>query len=244
VAGFCEHGNKHSVSIKKADCCLTRWVTISFSNNILHHGVGWYELGSVPIHFEGKVSFASTRRSISVHWWRGGKDIRILNISTHLSFNQNINFRLRYRIQHKTEDSCTVLIPYRCSETRFSYSPTAAQQSKVPQVMWKHFKWNTWNYVNFVIKLRHFSIKMCCGDNLKICSVKIDLQFNLFMGWICNTRGWGYMRSAYKILVGKPEGKRPLGWRRRRWEDSIRMDLREIGWEVVNWMHLAQDMDQ
>jgi hypothetical protein len=43
-----------------------------------------------------------------------------------------------------------------------------------------------------------------------------------------------YMRNAYTILVGKPEGKRPLGRLRRRWEDSIRMDLKEISWEVVD----------
>jgi len=52
------------------------------------------------------------------------------------------------------------------------------------------------------------------------------------------------MRNAFKILVGKPEGKRPLGRPRRRWEDNIGMDLRETGWEVVEWMHLAQDRDQ
>jgi hypothetical protein len=51
------------------------------------------------------------------------------------------------------------------------------------------------------------------------------------------------MRNAYNILVGKPEGKRPGGRRRSRWEDNIRMDLREIGWEVVDWMRLAQDRD-
>jgi len=45
-------------------------------------------------------------------------------------------------------------------------------------------------------------------------------------------------------LVGKPEGKRPLGRPRRRWEDNIRMDLREVGWESVDWMHLAQDRGQ
>jgi hypothetical protein len=44
-------------------------------------------------------------------------------------------------------------------------------------------------------------------------------------------------------LVGKPEGKRPVGRPRRRWKDNIRMDLRKIGWEDVDWMHLAQDMD-
>jgi hypothetical protein len=54
----------------------------------------------------------------------------------------------------------------------------------------------------------------------------------------------GEERKVYKILVGKPEGKRPLGRPRRRWEDGIRMDLREIGWGSVDWMQLAQDRDQ
>jgi hypothetical protein len=49
---------------------------------------------------------------------------------------------------------------------------------------------------------------------------------------------------AYRILVGKPEGKRPLGRPRRRWVDNIRMDLREIGWDGMDWIDLAQNMDQ
>jgi hypothetical protein len=49
---------------------------------------------------------------------------------------------------------------------------------------------------------------------------------------------------VYKILVGKPEGKRPLGRSRRRWEDDIRMDFKEIRWEGIVWMHLAQDRDR
>jgi hypothetical protein len=52
------------------------------------------------------------------------------------------------------------------------------------------------------------------------------------------------IRNAYSILVGKSEGRRHLVGSRRRWEDNIRMDLREIGWEVVDWIHLAQDRDQ
>jgi hypothetical protein len=52
------------------------------------------------------------------------------------------------------------------------------------------------------------------------------------------------MRNAYKILVRRPEGKRSLGRHRHRWEDNIRMDLREIGWEGMDWIHLAQDRDQ
>jgi hypothetical protein len=47
-----------------------------------------------------------------------------------------------------------------------------------------------------------------------------------------------------KGLVGKPEGKRPLGRPRRRWEDGIRMDLREIGLEGVDWIRLSQDRDR
>jgi hypothetical protein len=51
-------------------------------------------------------------------------------------------------------------------------------------------------------------------------------------------------RNAYKVLVGKPEGKRPVGRPRRRWEDNIKMDLREIGWSGMDWIDLAQDRDQ
>jgi hypothetical protein len=50
----------------------------------------------------------------------------------------------------------------------------------------------------------------------------------------------GEMRNAYIILVGKPEGKTPFGRTRHRQENSIRISFREIGWEGVDWMHLAQ----
>jgi hypothetical protein len=51
---------------------------------------------------------------------------------------------------------------------------------------------------------------------------------------------WGG-RGAYRVLVRRPEGKRPLGRPRRRWEDGIKMDLREIGIDGANWIRLAQD---
>jgi hypothetical protein len=54
----------------------------------------------------------------------------------------------------------------------------------------------------------------------------------------------GEERKVYKSLVGKPEGKRPLGRPRRRWEDGIRMALREIGLGGVDWIRLAQDIDR
>jgi hypothetical protein len=54
----------------------------------------------------------------------------------------------------------------------------------------------------------------------------------------------GEKRNAYSILVGKPKGKRQLGRPRHRWMDNIQIDLREIGWDVMDWIDLAQDRDQ
>jgi hypothetical protein len=55
----------------------------------------------------------------------------------------------------------------------------------------------------------------------------------------------GEKRKAYKLLVGKPEGKRPLGRPRRRWVDNkIGMDLGEVGWSDVDWIGLAQDRNR
>jgi hypothetical protein len=53
---------------------------------------------------------------------------------------------------------------------------------------------------------------------------------------------WG-RRGAYRVLVGKPEGRRPLERPRRRWEGNIKMDLREVGWGGIDWIDLAQDRD-
>jgi hypothetical protein len=54
----------------------------------------------------------------------------------------------------------------------------------------------------------------------------------------------GEGRGVYRVLVGRPEGKRPLGRPRRRWKDNIKIDLREMGKDGVNWIHLAQDKVQ
>jgi hypothetical protein len=54
----------------------------------------------------------------------------------------------------------------------------------------------------------------------------------------------GEERKVYKVLVGKPEGRRPLGRPRLRWEDGVRMDLREIGLGGMYWIRLAQDRDR
>jgi hypothetical protein len=52
------------------------------------------------------------------------------------------------------------------------------------------------------------------------------------------------MKNAYKISVGKAEGSRTIGRHRNRWEDNTKISLREIGWDGVDWIHLAQDKDQ
>jgi hypothetical protein len=62
------------------------------------------------------------------------------------------------------------------------------------------------------------------------------------VGGTCGTHGEG--RGVYRVLVGRPEGRRPLGRPRRRWKDNIKMDLREIGIDGVNWIQLAQDRVQ
>jgi hypothetical protein len=54
----------------------------------------------------------------------------------------------------------------------------------------------------------------------------------------------GAKMNAYRILLRKSEGKRPIGRPRRRWVDDIKIDLREIGWYGMAWIHLAQDRDQ
>jgi hypothetical protein len=54
----------------------------------------------------------------------------------------------------------------------------------------------------------------------------------------------GEKRNAYRLLVGKPEGKKPLGRQRSRWVDNIRMDLGEVGWGDVDWIGLAKDRDR
>jgi hypothetical protein len=64
------------------------------------------------------------------------------------------------------------------------------------------------------------------------------------MRWAGHAARMGERRNAYRNLVGKPEGKRPLGRPRRRWVNNIKMDLREVGWDVRDWIDLAQDRDR
>jgi hypothetical protein len=64
------------------------------------------------------------------------------------------------------------------------------------------------------------------------------------MRWAGHVSRMGEKRNAYRLLVGKPEGRRPLGRPRHRWLDNIRMDLVEVGWGDVEWIGLSQDRDR
>jgi hypothetical protein len=64
------------------------------------------------------------------------------------------------------------------------------------------------------------------------------------MRWAGHVAHMGEGKGVYRVLVGRPEGKRPLGRTRYRWEDNIKMDLREIGIDGANWIQLAQDRVQ
>jgi hypothetical protein len=68
-----------------------------------------------------------------------------------------------------------------------------------------------------------------------------DILFNFFLS---DLKFYVFLViGAYRVLVGKPEGRRPLGRSRYRWEDNIRMDVRDFGWGM-EWVDLAQDMDR
>jgi len=64
------------------------------------------------------------------------------------------------------------------------------------------------------------------------------------MRWAEHVARMGEDRGVHRVLVGKPEGKKPLGRPRRRWEDNIKMDLQKVGGDCGHWMELAQDRDR
>ena len=63
------------------------------------------------------------------------------------------------------------------------------------------------------------------------------------MRWAGHVARMGARRGVYRVLVGNPEGKRPLGRPKHRWEDNIKMDLQEVGYGGIDWIELAQDRE-
>ena len=76
------------------------------------------------------------------------------------------------------------------------------------------------------------------------CSPNIVWVIKSRIRWVGHVARMGEWRDVYRVLVGKPEGKRPLGRLRRRWEDNIKMDLQEVGCGSMDWIELAQDRDR
>jgi hypothetical protein len=90
------------------------------------------------------------------------------------------------------------------------------------------------------------SATVCYGHYIEagfvLCIIYICIKL-WRMRWAGHVARMGEKRNAYRILVGDPEGKRPLGRPRRRWVDNIKIDLREIGWDGGDWIDLAQNRD-
>ena len=81
-------------------------------------------------------------------------------------------------------------------------------------------------------------------NDLYCSSIMVQMMKSRRMIWAGHVARMGEERGVYRVLVGKPEGKRPLGRPRRRWEDNIKMDLHEVGGGCEDWMELAQDRDR
>ena len=79
---------------------------------------------------------------------------------------------------------------------------------------------------------------LCCSPNI------VRVVKSRRMRWAGHVARIGEGRGMYRVLVGKPEGKRPLGRPRHRWEDNIKMDLQEVGCGGMEWIELAQDRDR
>ena len=103
------------------------------------------------------------------------------------------------------------------------------------------------------IQLRSLFTKICSDVSRVVVLRTTDLYFspNIVqviksrrMRWAGHVACMGEERGVYRVLVGKPEGKRPLGRPRRRWVDNIRMDLQEVGCGYVDWIGLAQDRNR
>jgi len=83
------------------------------------------------------------------------------------------------------------------------------------------------------------------GDWRRLHNVELnDLYCSPNIVRVIKSRRMGEERRVYRVLVGKPEGKRPLGRPRHRWVDNIRMDLQEVGCGYMDWIGLAQDRDR
>jgi hypothetical protein len=95
---------------------------------------------------------------------------------------------------------------------------------------------NTWEKLRF--------IKFYTTYTIDFYRAEYSIMESRRMRWAGNVERMGERRNAFRLLVGKPEGKTPLGRLRRRWVDNIRMDLGDVGWGDVDWIGLAQERNR
>ena len=104
------------------------------------------------------------------------------------------------------------------------------------------------NRNHFFTREQNYQTRLLSGIFCSITMLsKISSPALLFTSQACKMRWTGHvarMRGVYRVLEGKPEGKRPLGRSRRRWEDDIKMNLQEVGCGGVDWIELARDGDR
>jgi hypothetical protein len=112
----------------------------------------------------------------------------------------------------------------------------------------------SWGYRSCLIDCGLLILNLVCGYGRKLHNKELrDLysspSINRIiksrrMRWVGHVARMGEKKNAYRLLVGKPEGKRQLGRPRSRWVDNIRMDLVEVGWGDVDWIGLAKDRNR
>jgi len=98
--------------------------------------------------------------------------------------------------------------------------------------------------IRYKVDVQRLKVISVCYTNLYSSPNIVRVIKSRRMRWAGHVARLGEWRGVYRVLVGKPEGRRSLGRPRRRWEDNIRMDLREVGCGCVVWMELAKDRDR
>ncbi|KAJ4426421.1 hypothetical protein ANN_27235 [Periplaneta americana] len=110
-----------------------------------------------------------------------------------------------------------------------------------PQQRNKVIRFGTWNVTSLY---RTGGVTLVAKELARYRIDFVGVQEVRRLRWAGHVARMGESRNAYRVLVGRPEGKRPLGRPRRRWGDNIKMDLREVGYDGRDWINLAQDRDQ
>ena len=112
--------------------------------------------------------------------------------------------------------------------------------------LWSSSRMKFWWNVSFII-INRCILPKARNDTLHsteclLCSTSMLYLWDTYYStWVGHIACMGERRGVYRVLVRKPEGKRPLGRPRYRWEDNIMMDLQEVGWVSMDWIDVAQD---